>query len=334
MIKILTYAPAIGDGTSFYRLAGVMPYLEEEYGDIKVTDISNNKFIDWYILIGADILLFQRPFSEQHFAAIKMARNMNIKVVIDYDDDLFNIPQDNPVHLSFEPHKETMKLICQVADEIWVSTDAIKRTVSFWNKNVTIIPNALNDYILPVNKKKEFNLETKKVAYRGGTTHEVDVYSNVDQWSSIINNNKDFEFYFLGARFLFLESLCGDNYNAMVGMHIIDYFKFFSELNPNIFIYTLKDTPFNRAKSNISWIEATYAGASVIAPEFLPEFANMPGVITYNELMDSVFENVKDLNKGLAITNDLSWKYIRQNLLLSQVNNQRYQSLLALKNSK
>jgi hypothetical protein len=117
-------------------------------------------------------------------------------------------------------------------------------------------------------------------------------------------------------------------------MHIIDYFKFFSELNPNIFIYTLKDTPFNRAKSNISWIEATYAGASVIAPEFLPEFANMPGVITYNELMDSVFENVKDLNKGLAITNDLSWKYISQNLLLSQVNNQRYQSLLALKNSK
>jgi len=334
MIKILTYAPAIGDGTSFYRLAGVMPYLEQEYSDIKVTDISNNKFIDWYILIGADILLFQRPFNEQHFAAIKMARNMNIKVVIDYDDDLFNIPQDNPVHLSFEPHKETMKLICQVVDEIWVSTDAIKRTVSFWNKNVTIIPNALNDYVLPVNKKKEFNLETKKVAYRGGTTHEVDVYSKIDQWSSIINNNKDFEFYFLGARFLFLESLCGDNYNAMVGMHIIDYFKFFSELNPNIFIYTLKDTPFNRAKSNISWIEATYAGASVIAPEFLPEFATMPGVITYNELMDSVFENVKDLNKGLAITNDLSWKYIRQNLLLSQVNNQRYQSLLALKNSK
>ena len=50
MIKILTYAPAIGDGTSFYRLAGVMPYLEQEYSDIKVTDISNNKFIDWYIL--------------------------------------------------------------------------------------------------------------------------------------------------------------------------------------------------------------------------------------------------------------------------------------------
>jgi hypothetical protein len=133
---------------------------------------------------------------------------------------------------------------------------------------------------------------------------------------------------------MYLESLCGDNYNAMVGMHIIDYFKFFNELNPNIFIYTLKDTQFNRAKSNISWIEATYAGAAVIAPSFLPEFANMPGVIAYNELMDSVFENVKDYYKGLAITNDLSWKYIKENLLLSQVNNKRYQSLLELKNNK
>jgi hypothetical protein len=60
----------------------------------------------------------------------------------------------------------------------------------------------------------------------------------------------------------------------------------------------------------------------------------MPGVIAYNELMDSVFENVKDYYKGLAITNDLSWKYIKENLLLSQVNNKRYQSLLELKNNK
>lgn len=333
-MNILTYAPAIGDGTSFYRLAGVIPYLEIEHGDIYIKDISNNKYLDWYDFIGQDILIFQRPCTELHFAAIKMARNMGLKIVIDYDDDLFNIPQDNPVHLSFEGLKETMKSICTIADLIWVSTIAIKTTVSQWNNKVTVIPNAHNDYLLPVNKKKEFNLNTKKVAYRGGITHEVDVYSHIDEWSSIINRNKDYDFYFLGARFMYLESLCGDNYNAMVGMHIIDYFKFFGELNPNIFIYTLKNTQFNRAKSNISWIEATYAGASVIAPSFLPEFSSMPGVMTYNELMEDVFENVKDYYKGLAITNDLSWNYIKENLLLSQVNNKRYQSLLELKNNK
>jgi hypothetical protein len=333
-MNILTYAPAIGDGTSFYRLAGVIPYLEIEHGDINIKDISNNKYLDWYDFIGQDILIFQRPCTELHFAAIKMARNMGLKIVIDYDDDLFNIPQDNPVHISFEALKETMKSICTIADLIWTSTEAIKDTVSKWNSKVTVIPNAHNDYLLPVSKKKEFNLDTKKVAYRGGVTHEVDVYSKVEEWSSIINNNKDYDFYFLGARFMYLESLCGDNYNVMVGMHIIDYFKFFSELNPNIFIYTLKDTQFNKAKSNISWIEATYAGASVIAPSFLPEFERMPGVITYNKHMSNVFNNVKDVPKQLSITNNISWKYIKENLLLSQVNNKRYQSLLELKNNK
>lgn len=333
-MNILTYAPSVGDGTSFYRLWGVLPFLKREHSGINISDISNNRYIDWNDLIGFDIFIFQRPFTEQHFAAIKMAKNMGIKVVIDYDDDLFNIPQENPVYLDFKDKKKTMELMCSIADEIWVSTEAIKDTIRKWNKNVSVIPNAHNDYLFPVDKKKEFNLETKKVAYRGGTTHEVDVYSHIDDWSIIINGNKDFDFYFLGARFPYMESICGDNYNAMVGMHIIDYFKFFCNLNPNIFIYTLKNTQFNKAKSNISWIEATYAGAAVIAPEFLPEFANMPGIITYNKSMSIVFNNVKEPINRLAIVNDLSWQYIKKNLLLSEVNNLRYQSLLQLKNSK
>jgi hypothetical protein len=50
--------------------------------------------------------------------------------------------------------------------------------------------------------------------------------------------------------------------------------------------------------------------------------------------MSEIFNNIKKPLNRLAITNDLSWKYIKENLLLSQVNNKRYQSLLALKNSK
>lgn len=332
-MNILTYAPSIGDATSFYRLAGVIPYLSLEYSDIKVKDISDNQYLDWYHFIGQDIFIFQRPCNKYHFAAIKMARNMGLKIIIDYDDNLFNIPQENPVYLTFEPLKETMESICSIADEIWVSTQAIKDIISKFNKNITIIPNAHNDYLFPLNKKKDFNIETKKVVYRGGTTHEVDVYSKANEWSDIINNNKDFQFYFLGARFPYLESICGDNYNVMVGMHIIDYFKFFCELNPNIFIYTLEDNLFNKSKSNISWIEATYAGAAVIAPSYLPEFSNKFGIINYTDSMSDVFNSVKDLPRQLSIINDISWKYIKQNLLLSEINTLRYKSLLRVKNN-
>jgi len=329
MIKILTFAPAPGDGTSFYRLSGVLPFLEREYSDIRVTDISSNQKLDWNTFSGHDILIFQRPFSEQHFAAIKMARNMGLKIILDYDDDLFNIPKENPVYVNFSKYQEQMAGCCKVADVIWVSTESIKRSISQYNKNIIIIPNAHNDYLLPVKNKMEFNYETKSVAYRGGVTHEVDVYSAANDWAYIINNNKDFEFYFIGARFPYLETMCGNNYNVMMGMHIIDYIKFFKNLNPNIFIYTLQDNPFNSAKSNISWIEATYAGAAFIGPEFLPEFAR-PGIVHYNKSMSTVFENIKDEYRSLAIVNGLSWDYIVKNLLLSSVNNLRYQSILGL----
>jgi hypothetical protein len=115
----------------------------------------------------------------------------------------------------------------------------------------------------------------------------------------------------------------------MMGMHIVDYLKFFKNLNPNIFIYTLQDNPFNAAKSNISWIEATYAGAAFIGPEFLPEFVQS-GIINYNKSMSVTFENVKENYKSLEIVNNLSWDYILKNLLLSSVNNLRYQSILGL----
>lgn len=329
MIKILTFAPAPSDGTSFYRLSGVMPFLEKEYQNISVTDISYHTKLDWNIFTGHDMVLFQRPFSLNHFAAIKMARNMGLKIILDYDDDLLNIPRENPVYISFVEHQDTIKKICSVADVIWVSTDAIRRSLSPYNEKILVIPNAHNDYLLSVKDKMPFNKETNKVAYRGGTTHEVDVYSKSGEWASIINNNLDYEFYFLGARFPFLESMCGPNYNAMMGMHIIDYMKFFRNLNPNIFIYTLQNNPFNAAKSNISWIEATYSGAAVIAPESLPEFVKA-GIINYSDSMSNVFETVKDDKRGLAIVNDISWDYILKNLLLSQINNLRYSSILGL----
>lgn len=329
MIKILTFAPAPSDGTSFYRLSGVIPFLEKEYQNIKVTDISSSYKLDWNTFSGYDVLIFQRPFSLNHFAAIKMARNMGLKIVLDFDDDLLHIPQENPVYVNFIDHQDTIKKICSVADLIWVSTDSIKNTLSEYNDNVVVIKNAHNDYLFPVKNKKSFNKETKKVAYRGGTTHEVDVYSRLDEWKNIVNNNLDFDFYFLGSRFPYLESLCGDNYNVMVGMHIIDYMKYFRELNPNIFIYTLEDNRFNHGKSNIAWIEATYSGAAVIAPSYLKEFVKS-GIINYTDSMEDVFESIKNDYRALPIVNDLSWDYIKKNLLLSMINHTRYENILGL----
>jgi len=333
MIRVLTFAPQITDGTSFYRLGGVLPYLEKEYSDIHIKDLSHKDQLDWPDYTSYDVAVFQRPFIRTHLSTINMLKLMGLKVIIDYDDDVINVPMHNPFYNNYESNKENIKEIAKIADEIWVSTAGLKETFYQLNKNIKIVPNAHNDYLFPVKNKIPFNYKSKKVAYRGGTTHEIDVYSQLNDWIEIINKNKTTEFYFMGARFPYLESRCGDNYIIIPGTHILDYFRNIHKMNPNIFIYTLENNKFNQGKSNISWIEATYSGAAVIAPEFLPEFIR-PGISNFNGSLKEIFDKIKKDDKVLKIMNDLSWDYIQAKLLLSHVNKERYNSIVELKNRK
>jgi len=333
MIRVLTLAPAVNDGTSFYRLGGVLPYLEKEYSDIHIKDLSGKDDLDWSDYASYDVAVFQRPFIRQHLTTINMLKLMGVKIIIDYDDDVLNLPIHNPYYNNYKSNEQTIKDIAKAADHIWLSTNGLKETFNKYNDKITVVPNAHNDYLFPVKNKRAFNDNTKKVAYRGGTTHEVDVYSQLNDWIEIINKNKKTEFYFMGARFPYLESRCGDNYIIIPGTHILDYFRNFHNLNPNIFIYTLENTKFNQGKSNISWIEATYSGAAVIAPEFLPEFIR-PGISNFTGSLKDVFDKVKSDNSVLKLMNELSWDYIKAKLLLSNVNQQRYNTIAELKKLK
>jgi len=160
------------------------------------------------------------------------------------------------------------------------------------------------------------------------------VYNHLDEWISIINDNQDFEFSFLGARFPLMETKCGDNYLIVEGLHIMEYFNYFYKLNPNIFIYPLEDTKFNQGKSNISWIEATYAGAVVLAPNNINEFKDKPGILNFDKQFSDLFNRIKTDYKTLKLLNELSWTYIQNNLLLSHINQLRYNSILDVQKRK
>lgn len=334
MIHILTISPSASDGTSFYRASGVIPFLKREYDDITITDFSHRNDLDWNDYVGYDVVILQRPFIDSHVNVIKLLKKLNIRVIIDYDDDILNLECSNPHYSFYNKNKKNIEEICGLADQIWVSTESLMETFSFYNENIIVIPNAHNDYLFPVDKKRSFNLNTKKTAYRGGKTHELDVYEHFDEWIEMINTNQDYEFYFLGARFPFLESKCADNYLIIEGLHIIDYFDYFYNLNPNIFIYPLENTRFNQGKSNISWIEATYAGAVVLAPDNINEFKGKPGILNFKDKFLYLFDDVKEKNKTLKLLNNLSWDYIQNNLLLSKVNKIRYQSILDVQKRK
>jgi len=315
------------DAASFYRTNGVFPFLKHE--EISVKNIFNDgKNYGWENLIGADVFIFQRPYHQYHVNLIIMAKDMGIKVICEYDDDLLNVPFHNNASITLSEQRENIKRALSLADEAWVTTPSIKKEYRFYNRNIFVIPNAHNDYLYPIEKKKAFNKETKIAAYRGGASHEDDVYQNINDIVNTINENKDWEFRFQGSRFKFIENRTGDNHTYTDPFTIMQFYKSYHDLNPNIAFFPLLNNTFNKGKSNISFLEATYSGAAFMGNRDLPEFS-LPFIIPIQNGFNNEFMKVKDDFYRLQVLNNDAWDWILENRLLSDINKLRIERILA-----
>lgn len=224
----------------------------------------------------------------------------------------------------YSGNKDTIIECMSLADELWVSTVELRLEFAGYNRNIFVIPNAHNDYLFPIGHKKSFNSDNKIVAYRGGVTHRIDIFDCINELTHTINDNKDYEFRFIGSPNHELESMTGDNHTVTNRVPMLFYLNYLYETNPAVMICPLQETKFNRCKSNISFLEATFAGAAFIGKRKLPEF-DQESILNIDRLdMFKEYINPKRLKK----CNDDSWKYICDNLLLSKINQVRIERLL------
>lgn len=325
-IKKVGYISLEDSGSSFYRIQGVLPFIDNPL--IKIDDLTHKTWTSWSALVGYDILIFHRPFEAIHADVINQARNMGIWVIADYDDDVLNIPD---IHASYDLYKENranILLSIRQADEVWVSTPCIRETFYNFNHNIHIIPNAHNDYLMPVEYKKSFNPANKKVVYRGGNTHRLDLKHSSNELVKLAAENKDWEFTFIGVidnQEFFDDNKDNTNVFLTSKTPIVQYLTYLQGLNAAIMICPLDEHKLNRGKSNISWIEGTYAGTAFFGNKLLPEF-NISTILPLSLLSRSISENhIGTLKK----CNEESWQYIKNHLLLSNINKIRIERLLA-----
>lgn len=311
-MQVLYYSPTIWSNTDFYRTTAVLPFIN--HPDIFLRDISHFGKINQWDLSSSDVLIIQRPCTPDHLCLIKLAKKCGLKVVIDYDDDVLNVDAYSPVYQQYKEQRFIIIECINLADQVWVSTNAIAKSFGCG----IVIPNGLNDYIL--GPCATYNEKSNNVVWRGGSSHEADVYEHQEQIINMVGNNPGLDFYFIGHRFIKLEMELDrrgfGNYYAVEGMPIMQYFDYLKKLQPRAMIFPLCDTLLNRGKSNISLIEATWAGAEYFGNKDIPEF-NLPFV---NEL-----DQLPNGNKHADAV-----EYTEQNLLLSQINKLRIENLLTL----
>jgi hypothetical protein len=319
-------APHIG--CSYYRGNGVMPYLSRIDPSIRVRFIEK---MEWHLLIDTDILYIERPVHAQYVEAVKMAKDFGVPVWADIDDNYFEIPKYNEVPFRMfmnDPcHQRTARSL-QMADFVTVTTEELRQFYRKINPQTWVVPNAFNDH----NYKLRYCFSDKKIVnWRGSDTHRGDLESVRKEIWKNSHKKKDWVWSFIGGGDSLWETTdglypgegLGGKYLSQPFMRVTDYMRYFYEMNPSIQVNPLVDNNFNRGKSNCSWIEATYAGATVIGPDFpewrKPGIKNYVGADGFAQALDELQDN-PELRKEMY---GKSFDYISENLLLSKVNEKR-----------
>lgn len=323
-ILFLSYNSA--DSCSFYRSAGVAHNLQKLSGhNIKAVSWKDIN-LDWASLNDFDLIMFQRPFNKPALDLISYIKQMNKKVWVDYDDNLLCVPPENGMHGTYnDPEtQKALKGILSIADVITVTNEDLKAAYLPFNSNIIVIPNAFNDSIF---KRPEIMPKREKsVVWRGTETHIYDLMNYASSINLATEDFEDWKFIFVGFYPWFLNKSA--NKGFVKGSDIIVYFKNVLSMNTACVHVPLHDNPFNRSKSNIAYIEASYFGAVSIVPEWW----DVPGALKYSD-PQSYYDCLKDVCFGhvnIEASNRVAWEYIQDELTLTKVNKQRIEVINSL----
>lgn len=314
MIRVGCHFPNPSDTTSFYRGAGPFHMLRKINPDIFCFRLQETF---WSTVRQADIVFMQRPFDPPCVEMLTTAKQCRIPTWVDYDDDPFSIPKDNPNADYFAEKSviDATKRCLELANLVTVTTEALQKKFKQYNDNVLIIPNCHDDYLLgpcdPTEKRAPI------FAWRGSATHQADLMSVKNEIIALHKEFPDFEWHFLGYNPFFITDFIPHTYHKP--RDLMQYIGLLQHLRPAIVFVPLVDNEFNHAKSNIAWMEATYCGATVVAPHFDPW--DRPGVINYKDNFTFSFRKaIASLTGEINDETKASAKYIQDNLTLSKAN--------------
>lgn len=216
----------------------------------------------------ANTWIFQLTHYEDVLSFFEISKKVypDKKFVTECDDWVFDIPGYNIASHPYRPGSKSEKISYEqinLSDAVIVSTNYLKNGLLkyFPEKKIYTIPNTI-DFDLWDNCLPEENEEMAKkadgivrIAYTGAANHDGDLQKIKPVIQQILN---DFEN---------VEILCAQEFECLKEIHnprlkilkqfrnIIDYPSMLKSWKIDIGIAPLRDNEFNRAKSNLRWLE-------------------------------------------------------------------------------
>jgi GT2 family glycosyltransferase/tetratricopeptide (TPR) repeat protein len=237
---------------SYLRDQGRIQYLPLcEVNNGRVTLLNAN-------ILRSQIIVVQRgmPSCLPYSALRDAIKNPAVKIVFELDDALTQLPGSNPHCGYFRAMRPQLETYLRNADLVTVSTPRLKEIYSGFNENIEVLPNTLDPRIwqsLPGPTRADGKV---RILFSGTLTHQSDLGLIEKAIEQVIQELGDkVEFLFWGNPPASLGHLPQVRHISEFSTDYAQYAQRLKCSGVDLAIVPLEATPFNRAKSNIKWLE-------------------------------------------------------------------------------
>jgi glycosyltransferase involved in cell wall biosynthesis len=216
-----------------------------------------------WVPIDADIVIGQRvALPEASTVWQKLCRLGRSRMVLELDDDLWNIPPSNTkAHKAFTPRLlENLRRNIEASDVVTVTTDVLAEVVAVHNPNVHVVPNRIPAWLLEHQRpqRDEFT-----VGWAGGPSHTIDWDDPAPQIGRFLNRNPTVRTHLMGGMFSSMRTWPRNQVQVTKWVDSLpDYYR---ALDFDVALAPLAAHVFNSSKSNVRLVEMAALGIPVVA---------------------------------------------------------------------
>lgn len=269
-MKILGW-PADSAGCGYYRVELPLNALAARGHDVHIDSVMPDEWRDT-----ADVIVGQRVCLPGPTARWQnLARQGRAKLVLEIDDDLFNIHPSSKQARTFFDQPGIMKnleLNLRAADVVTVTTDYLAERMSAYNDNVVVLPNCIPAAILDHVPAQRDDVLT--IGWGGSATHQIDWTGPDEHVARFITRNPGAELHVMGwvPTTLWNRTPAGRRRTTGWIASVDDLHR---AIDYHIGVIPLRDNEFNRSKSAIKLLELAALGIPAVVADAGPYAAEM-----------------------------------------------------------
>lgn len=241
-------------GSRFWRLDDPFKYVRELGIDAQVSDEPiTDKAAKW-----ADIVILQSTINKEGIALLRAYQQLHgLKIVVE-SDDLLELNDDNPhaVEHKIRDAQNVIKITMEIADAITTTTKPLLTELAKINSNVYLLPNYMDmkRWDLPKNINSSSRI---RIGWAGSTTHLNDLRYIAPALIKAKMEYPQIDYIFVGDPRV--KELFPFSVECIMGVPFEMWPAKLHSLRLDIALAPLLDTPFNRCKSKIKFMEYAIA---------------------------------------------------------------------------